>query len=382
VYADDVSIFCFLATETQVLVCSSVAHFAQKKLSPNPQKCEFVVFTGKRAQVQEKWVVAGVEREAQGSARYLGLHFQQDGKWNEQLATAISRSRVALGRCKIMARTVGFSNVRHLVNLFDATVSSVYRYGLGVWGVSCAQVSKLDDNFVEFVRWLFRLPPRVGKMAVLASFARRCVKCDALFLAATQVAQAAGTRNKVWEDTVKELKAGTIASDWFEIVRAEVGKRGLLVEVLNSGKEFVANRKQYGVVFAQFCFHAHSNTLTGSSADLVRLRRKFGIMPFLLSAHPEQSRYLFSFLLSCWRFLDSCRCIQYPAICETCDQENSSVHVLFECVLFSLLRDELESTLGTPFCFEVLESQDREVCRSVISFGKNLFFAIAELCEI
>jgi hypothetical protein len=120
----------------------------------------------------------------------------------------------------------------------------------------------------------------------------------------------------------------------------------------------------------------------GSSADLVRLEKKFRIMPFLLSTHPEHSRYLFSFLLSCWRFLDSSRCIQYPAICETCDQENSSVHVLFDCVLFSLLRDELDTILGKPFSFEVLESKDEEVCRSVISFGKNLFFAIAELCEI
>jgi hypothetical protein len=130
-------------------------------------------------------------------------------------------------------------------------------------------------------------------MAVLGSFARRCVKCDALFLAATEVAQASGTRNKVWEEIVKDLKTGALSSDWYKIVKAEVEKRGLLLEVMTGGKEFVANRKQYGVVFAQFCYHAHCNTLTGSSADLVRLERKFGIMLFLLSAHPEQTRYLF-----------------------------------------------------------------------------------------
>jgi hypothetical protein len=114
-----------------------------------------------------------ITREAQFSARYLGLQFQQDGRWNEQLAITISRSRVALGRCKIMARTIGTGNVRHLVNLFDATFSSIFCYGLGVWGVLCAQVTKLDDLFVEFIRWLFRLPPKTGKLAILGTFARR-----------------------------------------------------------------------------------------------------------------------------------------------------------------------------------------------------------------
>jgi hypothetical protein len=45
------------------------------------------------------------------------------------------------------------------------------------------------------------------------------------------------------------------------------------------------------------------------------------------------------------------------------------VHVLFECVLFSLLGEELEDVLGQPFIFEVLESKDEEICRSVVRFG-------------
>jgi exonuclease III len=381
VYADDVSVFCFLANETQVLVCTSVTYFARKKLSPNPQKCEFVVFTGKRAQVRDRWIVAGVTREAQFSARYLGVQFQQDGRWNEQLEISLCRSRVALGRCKIMARTVGFTNVRHLVNLFDATVSSIYRYGLGVWGVTCAQVSKLDDLFVEFIRWLYRLPLRTGKLAILGTFARRCAKCDALFLAAVQIAQAGGSKNKIWEALVEDLKSRRSEAGWFEVVTSELVKRGLLREVLAEGRDFRADRRKYGVVFAQFCFHEHCNALNGSSADLIRLQRNFGIMPFLFRTHPEESRFLLSFLLSCWRFLNSSQCQNYPRICETCDQENSSDHVLFDCVLFSLIRDDFELIIGEPFSFELLESSDDEVCTEVVRFGKSLFSAICELCE-
>ncbi len=81
VYADDVSIFCFLATETQVLVCTCVRYFARKNLSPNPQKCEFVAFTGKRARVQDKWVVSGVISPGKRNSRRdtWGCNFSKMG---------------------------------------------------------------------------------------------------------------------------------------------------------------------------------------------------------------------------------------------------------------------------------------------------------------
>ncbi len=180
---------------------------------------------------------------------------------------------------------------------------------------------------------------------------------------------------------MQDLKTGVLSSQWYDIVTAETDRRGLLPEILERGKEFVSNRREYGVVFAQFCFHAHSNALTGSSADLVKLSKKFGVLPFLFVCHPEQSRYLLSFLLSCWRYTDACRCINYPAICETCDQENSSVHILFECVLFCLLREEFETETGQPFSFALLESEDLDVCRLSVRLGKDLFEAVAELCE-
>jgi hypothetical protein len=188
--------------------------------------------------------------------------------------------------------------------------------------------------------------------------------------------------DRTWGNLVGDLRSRKLSADWYEIVTAELDKRGLAQEVDIGGKEFVANRKEYGVVFAQFCFHAHCNKPTGSSADLVKQRRKFGVMPFLFASHPEESRFLLSFLLSCWRYLDSSRCVGYPEICETCDQENSSIHVLFECVDFALLREDFEIEAGMSFSFDVLELEESEVCRAAVRFGKKLYLAIAEVCEM
>jgi hypothetical protein len=266
------------------------------------------------------------------------------------------------------------------VNLFDAVVTSVFRYGLGVWGVTCAQVGKLDDLFVEFIRWVFRLPTTTGKMGILANFARRCAKCDALFLATVQIAQGDTTKNKIWGSIVSDLGDGRLSSQWYEIVLAEIGKRGFREEVLQRGSSFVAERKIHALHFAQYCFHHHSNVTVGNSADVVRRRREFGIFPFLFSVPSYESRFLLSFLLHCWRFLDGGQCSNYPRICDDCDRENSSFHLLFECFMFEQLRENFAAETGRELTFDSLKECGREFCHELCKFGKDLFESIAELC--
>jgi hypothetical protein len=380
-FADDVTVFSFMTQGTQELVCTAERFFERKQLTPNPQKSEFVAFTGKRAKVHQQWVISGVAREAQCSVRYLGLVFQQDGKWNEQLSISLTRARISLGRCKIMCRTVGLHNLKYLINLFDSVVTSVFRFGLGVWGVQCAQVSKLDDLFVEFVRWVFRLPRTTGKNGILTNFARRCAKCDAIFLASVQVAQGTCTRNAIWQSVAAGLHSEQTRSQWYEIVKAEVGKRDLGVEVFERGSAFVSDRKTHAIHFAQYCFHTHSNVTVGNSADLVRRKREFGIFPFLFCVAPFQSRYLLAFLLHCWKYLDGGKCAIYPKICEDCDRENSSYHVLFECFLFEQLRGNFQHVTGFEFSFELLKTSDRTVCYEMCRFGQLLFESLCDLCS-
>jgi hypothetical protein len=228
-FADDLTLMAYSVEDAQVLVNESVAFFDEKGLKPNPSKCEFLIFQARTSpnSARARWSVVGVPREQQKSARYLGLHFQENGKWDLQLQISASKARSALGRCKIIMRTVGTANVRLALSYFDSLVSSVYRYGFGVWGPTVARVGTLDRLFADYVRWLFRLPRTTGLNTILANFGRRCAKCDSLFLAAIQIASAVSTRNVVWRATVDDLLSGRLRSTWFNAVMAEITKRGM-----------------------------------------------------------------------------------------------------------------------------------------------------------
>ncbi len=383
VFADDVNVFSLKIPGTQQLVDGTTGFFTRRRLMPNPDKCEFLAITGPRHRQQATTCkVEGQERPWLPSARCLGLIFENTGRWDTQLSTALSRARSALDRCKIMVSTVGRHRVKVALELFDSVVASVYRYGFGVWGIAVRQVNKLDDLFVEFVPWLFRLPSRTGRNVILASFARRCAKCDALFIAASQLATAAGaTENAIWADAVRDLRVGQLRSAWFQVVSAELAKRGFREEVLERGAEFLGERKRRGVEFSQYCFHEHLNCPTGNSADQLRRLRTFGILPFLLYLSPEQTRYIFSFLTSAWRYIDGLSCLNYPEICVDCDQENSSAHVLFFCSHFCSIRSAFLRDTGVIFTIDVLSTADRRVQLRIARLGNDLFFAIQRSCS-
>jgi hypothetical protein len=240
---------------------------------------------------------------------------------------------------------------------------------------------KLDNLFVEFVRWLFRLPAHTGRTAILSSFAKRCAKCDAIFLAACQIATAHTTRNTVWADAVCDLRQGRLSSPWFQVTTAELTKRGFAEEVLDHGVEFLSEKRRRGVEFSQYCFHEHLNCPVGNSADEFRRLRQFGIYPFLLSLSPEQTRYLFSFITSSWRFLDGQVCSSFPEVCFLCDQENSSVHLLFFCPSFSALRSELVRATGQVFSVNTLATTVRREQLLLAKFGRDLFHAVSSMCR-
>jgi hypothetical protein len=339
-----------------------------------------MVFGGSASGNRAVWNVQGTSREQQDTARYLGLHFQSNGKWDLQLQLATSKARSALGRCKIIMSTVGTANVRLALGFFESLVSSVYRFGLGVWGVTVAKISTLDTIFVDYIRWIFRLPRTTGANIILSNFARRCAKCDSLFLAATQIAGAVSSRNATWQRTVRDLLAGKLSSTWFTATMAELAKRGMVQEVVQYGADFVANRKLYGVQFSQFCFIHHTNVPTGSSSDLFRRQRPFGIYPFLLKMPSHSSRFLFSFIASAWRFIDGAACADYPQYCSGCDCENSSFHVLFDCHLFSAERASFLSRTGQALSFSSLQSDCSVVCRELVRVAKCIYLKARGMC--
>jgi hypothetical protein len=273
--------------------------------------------------------------------------------------------------------------VKHLTNLFDSIVSSVFRYAFGAWGPVAGNLGSLDSLFVDFITWLFCFPRSTCKTAILACFGRRCASCDSLFLASVQLARGLTSENELWGSVAKALKGNTLrGSKWYKKVKQALVERGLQREVMQNPAKIIVRRKEFGVQFSQYCFHHHLNLSCGSSADEIRMVQPFGIYPFLLHTPPGFSRFLFSFILSNWRWLDKGRCSSYPRECTRCRKYNSSFHILFECQLFLAERDAFFLRTGVPFEFECLKVDDKTLSREAVALGKNVFKLISEQCEI
>lgn len=199
VYADDVAEMARTTQGLQQEIDVTVEFFASKELDVNPDKSELICFTRARA---EETIFScnfrGVSRESTNIVCYLGIFFHSRGSWKSQKDIVTARSRSALGRCKTIVHTIGKHDTKHLVNLFDSIVSSLYRYAFGAWGPVAGKLDKLDSLFVQYVTWLFSLPRNSCRTAILACFGRRCAVCDSLFLASIQLAKGFSNGDELW----------------------------------------------------------------------------------------------------------------------------------------------------------------------------------------
>ncbi len=340
----------------------------------NPGKSEVMCFVSPRsADVVFTCDFRGNLRESVNSARYLGIIFDSHGKWALQKGIVAARARLALGRCKVIVNTIGHRDSKHLIDLFDSLVASIYRFGLGAWGPTAGKLTVLDDTFTDFIRWLFMLPKNTCKNNILSCFGRRCAMCDALFLATIQIAGAATSKNVLWQGIVEDLISGQKKSRWFKVVSEAMSVRGIADKVFRSGADVIAERRRVGINFAQYCFHRHLNIPTSTSADDFRSVKPFGVYPFLYKAPPIVARFLFSFVLCNWRWLDRGRCRHYPRTCNMCNCSNTSWHILFDCSIFAAERDSFVRMTGIEFCYEALLNNDSRVAFEAAKVAKNIF---------
>jgi hypothetical protein len=156
-------------------------------------------------------------------------------------------------------------------------------------------------------------------------------------------------------------------------------ERGLLNRVFENGADVVSERRQIGIRFAQFCFHHHLNRPTRTSADDFRVIKPFGVYPFLFRTSPEIARFLFSFVLCNWRWLDRGKCRNYPRFCVPCQTENTSWHILFECPIFHTERALFQWTTGTNFDYQALLIDTTSTARCAAETGKRIF---EHLCRV
>jgi hypothetical protein len=381
VYADDVAEMSLSLLGLQVEINACYGFFEQQLLNVNPEKSEVICFIRCRGvEVSCHLDFRGTPRENVQVARYLGVFFDSRGTWKCQKSVVLSRSRVALGRCKVIVSTVGTGNAKYAVNMFDVLVSSVYRYGFGAWGPVGGNLNCFDELFVGFVRWLFRFPKSTSKSNILGCFGRRCAICDSIYLAAVQLAGAEVSRNDLWKDLVKDLLSRKIKSKWFDKVCEALADRGVYDKVFREGVSLVALRKEFGVQMAQFCFHNHLNKLTNTSADDFRRVKPFGVYPFLFRTQPVRSRFLFSFLLCNWRWIDKGKCKTYPRFCSECRKDNTAWHIIFECLIFSDVRESFFNVTGVHFEYEALFIDDKCVTSKAVDAGEKIYQRVARLC--
>ena len=384
IYADDVTNLALSSEGLQASFDTSTSFFERRKLKVNPSKTVCVRFIKARCNhvLSGVWSLDGAVCHEVSEVRYLGVIFDNRGSWASQKTKIDAKAKMALGRVKIMCKTVGVKKLKPIIDLFNSVVGGVIRYGLATWGVQCIGSSILNRHFCDFIKWLFRFPRGVSHEGIMASFARRCTFCDALFLAACGIARANLNPGSILGDQISELVQNSKTSKWFDKVRAELAKRDVAeIVFLNSGM-FLSDRRKYGVKFSQFCFHQHLSSLTGSSNDLIKIERPFGIFPFLYSCHPNESRFLLAFLLSCWRWIDSGRCVLFPDVCYVCDQLFSSYHILFECILFRENRKEFCENTGFVFNFEALCVNEYKMSISVVKLGKRMYEKCIEMADL
>ena len=188
-YADDVLLVGTSELGLQSMLWEMEEFFDTMGLNINPGKSEIVLFGKPEPLVNI--TLSGTEKNLVKKAKYLGIVFESDRGWENQIGEVMLSSKLAVGRCKIIAKTIGLTNVKRQLELYDSIVSSILPYSAGVWAIGSKEsnLAKFDDIFVDFLRSMFHLPCSVLKKSLFLNLGRRCCFCDTLFLAACQIAR-------------------------------------------------------------------------------------------------------------------------------------------------------------------------------------------------
>ncbi len=223
-YADDVLLISFSRSGLQKSVDETCRFFDTMGLTVNPGKSDVVVFLGERHGVRHanigNFEIAGLSKQDIVEAKYLGVIFQNDGTWREQLSATLARCRMARGRCQVICSTLGFAKPGPMIQTYDTFVSSVYRYSLGVWGILAGDLTRIDNLFCDFIRRQYRIPASTCRRSILMQFARRCAACDAKYLAAVQLARGLCNPGSVWAQILATTWSN--GQNWLASVRSHL----------------------------------------------------------------------------------------------------------------------------------------------------------------
>ncbi len=247
-YADDVSLLSPTHEGLQRLIQLTCHFFTEHGLTVNPDKSDIVVFTLGRQPGPENFLVDSRTKQDISEAKYLGLIFSSRGRWTAQLETTLTRCRMAKGRCQIICGSLGLNRVKSVVQIYDMFVSSIYRYSLGVWGVTTNDLRQIDKLFCDFVRKQFRLPQSTCRKGILMQFSRRCACCDAFYLASVHLARGLTSPASLWGRVI----ASTWQRDsipWVRALKTRLRQMDLLDIVIRNPAGYLGKRRDFSVQF-------------------------------------------------------------------------------------------------------------------------------------
>jgi hypothetical protein len=371
-YADDVLLISLSRSGLQKSVAETCRFFDNMGLTVNPSKSDVVVFLdgqrGIRRDDAENFNIAGLSKQDIVEAKYLGVIFQNDGTWREQMSATLARCRMARGRCQVICSTLGLVKPGQMIQTYDTFVSSVYRYSLGVWGILAGDLTRIDNLFCDFIRRQYRLPASTCRRSILMQFARRCAACDAKYLAAVQIARGLSKPSSVWARVLATTWTGGLP--WLTQVRAHLRLLNLENVVLESPGNFLGERRRFERVFSEWCHDNHLTHMNGSSTDFFRYRRPYGYYPATFDVPVQRARSMLTLLLSCWRWShDGLR--DLTNYCESCDCELNSEHLLFRCIVTSAERSNFRELTGEEFSMEIFRdsrysSEVADTCHRIL----------------
>ncbi len=354
-YADDVLLLSTTREGLQRLILATCNFFRDHGLTVNPDKSDIVVFSLTRQSDPATIIIDGQDKLSIAEARYLGLIFTSGGRWQSQLETTLTRCRMARGRCQIICSSLGLNRVKSVVQVYDMFVAAIYRYSLGIWGVTTTDLRRIDNLFCDFVQKQFRLPQSTCRKGILMQFSRRCANCDALYLASVHLARGLTSPSTLWGRVV----ASTWHRDsipWVRALKTRLRQMNLLRDILSDPATYLGRRRDFSVQFNEWCHQNHLVHANGSSADFFRVDRPYGMYPFLFDLPISRTRAALTLLLSCWRWAFNLRGTN--EYCRQCDCVVNSPHVLFRCVHTADIRNDFRAATGLNFELENFAEPD------------------------
>ncbi len=365
-YADDVLLIATTEAGLQRLIDDTTQFFRQNGMSVNPDKSDVVIFSRSDRVYDKQISINDVPKDVGDEAKYLGVMFERNGSWKLQKEATSTRCRSALGRCKVICKSPRLTNTDTMIQIFDMFSSAIFRYSAGAWGPLAGDLSCIDKVFADFIGNRFMLTRTTSLEGLLMQFGKRCAACDSMFLAAVQVARGLANTSSIWgrilTNTMNDARVR-----WIRNVSGRLEEMGLTNEVIRNPVQFLERRKEYGVVFSQYCHHFHLTFANGTLADFFRVDRPFGVLPFLAQLPCHRARFPLLFVLSCWRWSIENGPV-FPEYCPECGDRITSEHLLFRCVLTGNFRRQFESVTGASFTPESL-------------LDSNVVDAFSVLCE-